>query len=76
MEILYESRISNGFLFDYVLLREDPFSFFLGDGGRRVVKGWDIGIATMLKGEKSEIICCPDYAYGQIGMEPKVPPNC
>jgi len=32
-----------------------------------VIKGWDIGIATMKVGEKAELICAPDYAYGSEG---------
>lgn len=30
----------------------------------RVIKGWDIGVATMTKGEKAVLTCASDYAYG------------
>jgi FKBP-type peptidyl-prolyl cis-trans isomerase len=28
----------------------------------RVIKGWDVGVATMLKGKKAELYCRSDYA--------------
>ena len=40
-----------------------------------VIKGWDQGVATMLKGEKSLLTCKPDFAYGEKGSSPKIPPN-
>jgi FK506-binding protein 4/5 len=32
-----------------------------------VIKGWDVGVATMKVGEKASLICKPDYAYGESG---------
>ena len=40
-----------------------------------VIKGWDEGVATMAKGEKSLLTCKPDYAYGEKGSAPKIPSN-
>lgn len=40
-----------------------------------VIKGWDQGVATMLKGEKSLLTCKPDFAYGEKGSPPKIPAN-
>ena len=40
-----------------------------------VIKGWDQGVATMLKGEKSLLTCKPDFAYGEKGSPPKIPPD-
>jgi hypothetical protein len=42
---------------------------------RAVIKGWDKGVATMKKGEKSVLVCAPDYAYGAAGSPPTIPPN-
>lgn len=38
-----------------------------------VIKGWDVGVATMKKGEKAVLTCKPDYAYGAAGSPPKIP---
>ena len=38
-----------------------------------VIKGWDVGVATMKMGEKAILTCGPDYAYGTSGSPPKIP---
>jgi len=48
--------------FDSSRDRDEKFSFTLGDG--QVIKAWDIGVATMKKNEICELICKPEYAYG------------
>jgi len=45
----------------------------LGQG--RVIKGWDVGFASMRRGERATLICSPDYAYGARGSPPKIPEN-
>lgn len=41
----------------------------------RVIKGWDVGVATMKKGEKAILTCQPEYAYGKQGSLPTIPPD-
>ena len=41
----------------------------------QVIKGWDIGVATMKKGEVAILTCAPEYAYGATGSPPKIPAN-
>lgn len=41
----------------------------------QVIKGWDLGVATMRKGEKAMLTCESEYAYGAAGSPPKIPPN-
>lgn len=38
-----------------------------------VIKGWDLGVATMKKGEIARLTCKSDYAYGECGHPPKIP---
>merc|ERR1711871_1653690 len=59
--------------FDSSRTRPGPFRFKVGAG--RVIKGWDICILTMKKGERCTLTCAPDYAYGTSGAPPKIPPN-
>lgn len=40
-----------------------------------MIEAWDIGLATMKKGEVALLTCKPKYAYGENGMPPKIPPN-
>ena len=40
-----------------------PFQFQLGKG--KVIKGWDVGIASMTKGERATFTIHHDYGYGK-----------
>jgi len=62
----------NGKKFDSSRDRGEPFSFDLGKGN--VIKGWDIGIATMKQGEICILRCAPEYAYGDQNQG-DIPPN-
>lgn len=50
----------------------DPFQFQLDAG--QVIKGWDLGVACMLVGEKRELKIAPELGYGARG-KPPVPAN-
>ena len=69
----YTGRLLNGEVFDSSVERDEKFKFKLGEG--RVIKGWDVGVATMLRGEKCILTCTPEYAYGKTGSPPKIGPN-
>ncbi|KAF2355299.1 FKBP-type peptidyl-prolyl cis-trans isomerase domain [Trinorchestia longiramus] len=62
---------SDGSKFDSSRDRDEQFSFNLGK--QEVIKAWDIGMATMKKGEKCILKCRSDYAYGESGSPPKIP---
>ena len=65
--------LSNGKVFDSSVTRGKPFEFVLGVG--QVIKGWDEGVAKMSIGEKANITCPPEYAYGKQGAGGLIPPN-
>ena len=69
----YVGTLLDGTKFDSSRDRGDPFTFELGEG--RVMKGWDEGVATMAKGEVAVLTCEPQYAYGDRGAGPTIPPN-
>ncbi|KAL8168440.1 UNVERIFIED_CONTAM: FK506-binding protein 5 [Gekko kuhli] len=69
----YKGKLANGKKFDSSRDRNEPFIFSLGKG--QVIKAWDIGIATMKKGEICHLLCKPEYAYGSAGSVPKIPSN-
>jgi len=40
-----------------------------------VIKGWDVGICKLQKGQKGKITCPPDYAYGAREIPGVIPAN-
>lgn len=69
----YTGSLVDGTKFDSSLDRNEPFEFSLGKG--QVISAFDMGIATMKKGEKCILTCAPNYAYGVAGSPPNIPPN-
>jgi len=65
--------LSDGSQFDSSRDRSDPFVFTLGKG--QVIKGWDVGVASMKKGEIAKFTLAPDFAYGESGSPPTIPAN-
>ncbi|TPX37153.1 hypothetical protein SmJEL517_g01052 [Synchytrium microbalum] len=69
----YSGMLDNGKVFDSSRQRNRPFEFKIGQG--QVIKGWDMGVATMKAGEISMLACGPDLAYGAKGSAPHIKPN-
>eukprot|EP00931_Biecheleriopsis_adriatica_P033998 TRINITY_DN19685_c0_g1_i1.p1 TRINITY_DN19685_c0_g1~~TRINITY_DN19685_c0_g1_i1.p1 ORF type:complete len:583 (+),score=214.97 TRINITY_DN19685_c0_g1_i1:62-1750(+) len=72
VEVHYVGTLqSDGSEFDSSRSRGKPFSFTLGQG--QVIKGWDLGVASMKKGEVAKFTLAPEFAYGDGGSPPKIP---
>ncbi|BCS27226.1 FKBP-type peptidyl-prolyl cis-trans isomerase [Aspergillus puulaauensis] len=71
--IHYVGTLADGSQFDSSRDRGTPFSTRIGVG--RVIKGWDEGVPQLSVGEKANLICTPDYAYGASGFPPVIPAN-
>ncbi|XP_055682652.1 FK506-binding protein 59 isoform X2 [Lutzomyia longipalpis] len=69
----YTGTLLDGTQFDSSVERNVPFEFELGR--ESVIKAFDMGVATMRKGEKCILTCAPEYAYGAAGSRPNIPPN-
>ncbi|CAF4681235.1 unnamed protein product, partial [Rotaria socialis] len=69
----YVGTLLDGTKFDSSRDRNQQFDFELGKGS--VIKAWDIGVATMKRGEVCRLTCKPEYAYGENGSGEKIPPN-
>jgi len=73
VEVHYEGRlVDTGAVFDSSRARGKPFKFTLGEG--KVIGGWEVGLSSMQVGELSELTCAPQYAYGEKGIPPMIPP--
>ncbi|KAM3570425.1 hypothetical protein VYU27_007503 [Nannochloropsis oceanica] len=64
---------SDGSEFDSSRKRNQPFKFTIGQ--QQVIKGWDVGFATMKVGEHAILKCRHDYGYGESGSPPSIPPK-
>jgi peptidylprolyl isomerase len=54
---------------------DDGTTFGFQVGAGKVIRGWDVGVATMRVGERAELVCRADYAYGDAGSPPDIPPG-
>lgn len=73
VEVHYVGTLEDGTEFDSSRKRTEPFKFVLGKGS--VIRGWELGVATMERGEVSKFVLSPEYAYGAAGSPPTIPPN-
>lgn len=73
VRIHYVGTLEDGSVFDSSRARGQPFEFNLGES--QVIDGWDMLIGTMALGERASLVVPPEYAYGEAGAPPLVPPG-
>lgn len=64
----YEGKLTNGNVFDSSYKRGLPAEFVLRQG----IKCWTLGVAKMKVGEKAQLTCPSDVAYGDEGQPPSI----
>ena len=69
---LYENG-QKGQKFNSSVDRGEPFEFPIGQ--KRVIAGWDEGVASMKVGGKRTLIIPPALGYGARGAGGAIPPN-
>jgi peptidylprolyl isomerase len=70
VKVNYVGKFENGKVFDE---SDGGFEFNIGVG--QVIKGWDLGVASMKVGEKATFFLTPDYGYGKRGAGGVIPAN-
>ena len=75
VSVHYKGYFKDGIVFDQSKKKKKskPFVFKLGIG--EVIKGWDVGVASMKKGECATFYIKSDYAYGKRGAGGVIPGN-
>lgn len=68
VKVHYTGWLVNGYKFDSSRDRGQEFGFPLGGG--RVIRGWELGVAGMLPGEKRILIVPPGLGYGSRAAGP------
>ena len=73
ISVHYTGVLENGTKFDSSRDRDKPIQFVLGKG--EVIKGWDLGIVGMKKGEMRRLLIPYPMAYGEKGYPGIIPPK-
>ncbi|XP_024397628.1 peptidyl-prolyl cis-trans isomerase FKBP20-1 [Physcomitrium patens] len=74
VDVQYEGKFADtGEVFDSTKEDNTVFTFEIGKGS--VIRAWDIAVKTMQVGEVAIVTCKSDYAYGQAGSAPVIPPG-
>lgn len=73
VSIHYSGFLTDGTKFDSSVDRNMPFETKIGVG--QVIKGWDMGVIGMKKGEKRKLTIPSEFGYGPYGAGDVIPPN-
>jgi peptidylprolyl isomerase len=73
VDVNYWGRLEDGTEFDKNEDQDEPFQFFIGT--EEIIKGWNVAVPTMKRGEKARFTIKSDYAYGAAGSPPSIPAN-
>ncbi|HEV7558477.1 MAG TPA: FKBP-type peptidyl-prolyl cis-trans isomerase, partial [Kofleriaceae bacterium] len=73
VKVHYSGWLPDGTKFDSSVDRGEPIHIRFDSG--QVIKGWDIGLASMRVGGKRRLIIPSDLGYGERGARDVIPPD-
>ncbi|GAB9474460.1 hypothetical protein Gpo141_00011583 [Globisporangium polare] len=73
VKVHYVGTLTDGSKFDSSRDHGRAFEFKLGAG--QVIRGWDEGVAKMSLGQVAKLTLSHEYAYGERGYPPVIPPK-
>jgi FKBP-type peptidyl-prolyl cis-trans isomerase FkpA len=71
VSVHYRGTLKDGSVFDSSAERGRPAVFYL----KRMIPCWTEALIRLHVGERAEIVCPPDTAYGARGAPPSIPPD-
>jgi FKBP-type peptidyl-prolyl cis-trans isomerase FkpA len=71
VKVHYEGTLVNGRVFDSSIKRGEPATFPLNG----VIPCWTEGVQLMKVGEKAQLVCPSELAYGERGSPPRIRPG-
>jgi len=73
VSVHYTGRLIDGTKFDSSRDRAILYTFNIGKGD--VIRGWDVGIEKLRKGDRAILTCSPDFGFGARGVPGIILPN-
>mmetsp|Transcript_5229 Transcript_5229/g.11567 ORF Transcript_5229/g.11567 Transcript_5229/m.11567 type:complete len:151 (-) Transcript_5229:1087-1539(-) len=73
VSVHYKGFLQDGTCIDDSFERGQPVYFILG--AEQVLKGFEVVLPVLSRGEKAKITLTPDLAYGDKGYPPIIPPK-
>jgi peptidylprolyl isomerase len=73
VKVHYTGWLTDGTKFDSSVDRGDPINLRFNVG--QVIKGWDVGLASMRVGGKRRLIIPAELGYGERGHSEVIPPD-
>eukprot|EP01032_Pedospumella_encystans_P018450 gene18450-21005_t len=73
VSVHYTGYLEDGTCFDDSYQRGQPVFFVLG--AEQVLRGWELVLPILSRGERARIVLQPEFAYGDKGYPPIIPPK-
>ena len=71
VNVHYIGSLPSGQEFDNSYARKKPFEFRMGEG--KTIDCWDLAFKEIRYGQKARVICPPELAYGNAGIDGLIP---